>query len=229
MDSKGLANWYHTKTQKWGGPFHFLATVTQGKPSPLGKIAALVGVRFHWMAENERLFKICLLGDGAVGKTSLRKRYMGEGFSGGYMTTLGVDFALHKTTIDDVEITWQIWDLAGQPDMSEVRIGYYNGSYGAIAVYDVTRPYTADSIDKWIRDFRANSYPRCPCILVGNKIDLRSQISSSMDTKKGKKLSAELGLPLLETSAKSGEGVREAFENLGKAVLNFTDQLEKLD
>ncbi|MFX0209062.1 MAG: GTP-binding protein, partial [Candidatus Hodarchaeota archaeon] len=60
-----------------------------------------------------RLFKIVLIGDGAVGKTSIRRRYMGEGFSTDFLATMGADFAYLKTNIDGREIEWQIWDLAG--------------------------------------------------------------------------------------------------------------------
>ena len=174
------------------------------------------------MTENERIFKICLLGDGAVGKTSLRKKYMGEGFSGGYIETLGVDFGHYRTKIEGIEIHWSIWDLAGQPAYKEVRVGYYTGSYGAIAVYDVTRPYTTESLEQWIKDFKALAIPESVCVLVGNKIDLRTP--TSFDTENGEKISKELDLPFIETSAKTGEGVEEAFGMLGEGILKFTEK-----
>ncbi|MFX0182726.1 MAG: ADP-ribosylation factor-like protein, partial [Candidatus Hodarchaeota archaeon] len=76
------------------------------------------------------IFKVVLIGDGAVGKTSIRRRYMGEGFRADFMATMGADFAYLKTKVDDNEIEWQIWDLAGQPAFRNVMKAYYRGSMG---------------------------------------------------------------------------------------------------
>ena len=95
--------------------------------------------------ENKLKFKIVLAGDGAVGKTSLRKRYMGKGF-GSYEPTLGADFVIYDTEIDTTIIKFQIWDLSGRPRFKEVVKDYYEGSAGAIVVYDVTRPDSLDNL-----------------------------------------------------------------------------------
>jgi len=97
--------------------------------------------------EDHRLWKIVLLGDGAVGKTSLRKTYLGEGFETDYLSTMGADFALYDTTVDNTHIRWQIWDLAGQPVFKDVVKAYYTKVFGGLIVYDVTRPKTFDNID----------------------------------------------------------------------------------
>ena len=77
------------------------------------------------MSDDIRLWKIVLVGDGAVGKTSLRKQYLGLGFETDYLSTMGADFALHDTSIEDTQIRWQIWDLAGQPVFKDVVKGLY--------------------------------------------------------------------------------------------------------
>ena len=84
-------------------------------------------------AQNRRIFKICLLGEGAVGKTALRQRYLGEGFKQSYAMTIGADFAVKRVTIDNQEFISQIWDLAGQVRFSSVREVYYRGAAGALA------------------------------------------------------------------------------------------------
>ena len=86
------------------------------------------------------LFKIVLVGDGAVGKTSIRRQYMGEGFKTDFLATMGADFAYLKTNIDGYNIEWSIWDLAGQATVRSVMKSYFKGPMGALAVYDVTRP-----------------------------------------------------------------------------------------
>ena len=77
------------------------------------------------MSEKAFLVKIVLAGDGAVGKTTLRRRYLGEGFQASYMMTIGADFAVKRVDIGGKTITFQIWDLAGQPRFQMVRELYY--------------------------------------------------------------------------------------------------------
>ncbi|MHA1115558.1 MAG: Rab family GTPase, partial [Candidatus Heimdallarchaeaceae archaeon] len=82
-------------------------------------------------------FKIVLAGDGAVGKTSIRERYMGKGFTGDYLKTIGADFASKKVKVEDNDITFQIWDLAGQESYSAVRTTFYKGAIAAWLVFDI--------------------------------------------------------------------------------------------
>ena len=98
--------------------------------------------------------KIVLCGDGSVGKTALRVRYMGLGFMPTYLMTIGADFSMRNVTIATGEYAGkktlcQIWDLAGQQSFSGVRALYYHGAHGALLVYDCTRPSTFESILGW--------------------------------------------------------------------------------
>ncbi|MHA1451066.1 MAG: GTP-binding protein, partial [Candidatus Hodarchaeales archaeon] len=98
------------------------------------------------------LIKIALIGDGAVGKTALRERFIGREFKANYLMTIGADFATYKTTVDGKEIKFQIWDLAGQQRFESVRTLYYRGTMGALMVYDVTRAETFQNTPKWIEE-----------------------------------------------------------------------------
>ena len=115
------------------------------------------------MSNEHRLVrvKIVLLGDGAVGKTSIAKRYLGHGFIQEYKATIGVDFYIKKTelTLNDSKflIEWSIWDLAGQPHWKEVRPGFYAGAQGALIVFDVTRKQTLLNVIEWTNEFIKNS------------------------------------------------------------------------
>ncbi|MHA2271784.1 MAG: Rab family GTPase [Candidatus Hodarchaeales archaeon] len=181
--------------------------------------------------EQLRFAKIIIIGDPAVGKTSLRARYLGQGFKTEYLSTLGADFAVYETPIEGVTIRWQIWDLAGQAKFVDVLKTFYYGSFGAVVVYDATRKETQDSVQEWTQSIWAHStYPeKIPIVLLANKIDLKKQIAAK--TASGKKLAKSLAskrggpVPYFETSAKTGHKVQEAFEELGRLVIEFTDKL----
>ena len=176
------------------------------------------------MSEDVRLWKIVLVGDGAVGKTSIRKRYLGLGFETDYLSTMGADFALHDTTLKETQIRWQIWDLAGQPMFKDVVQAYYTKIFGGVVVYDVTRRQTFDNVEIWLNDMWKNSGRdrNVPVVLLANKVDLREEGAETVSTDEGKKLAESLGIPFIETSAKSGKGVEAAFDKLGKNILEYT-------
>ena len=175
------------------------------------------------------IFKIVLIGDGAVGKTSIRRRYMGEGFRTDFLATMGADFAYLKTDTPDGDvIEWQIWDLAGQPAFRNVMKAYYKGSMGALAVYDVSQPETLESIDSWTQDAQlsANTFSELPVVLVGNKIDLREEIPNCTKTINGFVKAKSLNAEFIETSAKTGENIDEAFMKLAHQIIRKTDELD---
>ena len=170
-----------------------------------------------------RIFKIVLIGDGAVGKTSLRRNYLGKSFRESYLMTIGADFSVKQVPYEDYIVNLQIWDLAGQPRFSEVRGAYYANCYGAIVVFDITRPNTFSNIDYWINELvRYNEHRLVPMVIVGNKADLRSSTPTEVQVDKNAALAYALTLTewgglkvdFIETSALSGQNVNSAFERL---------------
>ena len=139
------------------------------------------------MSDDRRLWKIVLCGDGAVGKTSLRKQYLGLGFETDYLSTMGADFALFDTTIGETQIRWQIWDLAGQPMFEDVVTAYYTKIFGGVVVYDVTRKQTFDNVKRWVNNMLSNSGrdKDVPFVLLANKIDLREEGAETVSTEEG--------------------------------------------
>ncbi|MHA2366531.1 MAG: Rab family GTPase [Candidatus Hodarchaeales archaeon] len=115
--------------------------------------------------------KLLILGDGAVGKTAIRQRYLGQGFRENYTQTIGADFAPKYIEMPKSELNpygmvkTQIWDLVGQPSFEEVRSKYYLGSHGALLVFDITRNDTYENIINWqgelIKNISEGVFPRC--------------------------------------------------------------------
>ncbi|MFX0090408.1 MAG: Rab family GTPase [Candidatus Hodarchaeota archaeon] len=173
-------------------------------------------------------FKVILLGDGAVGKTTLKKIYLGKGFQDKYKSTLGADLTIKKLDINNKSIKCDIWDLAGQPRFSKVRNLYYTGSSGAILVYDITQPNSLENLNMWISEFdKYNTIKGVPLLIVGNKIDLREMVEQSISPNQGLKfverLENQFGperfILFLETSAKMNINVNKVFEKLIEAML----------
>lgn len=189
----------------------------------------------------DMLVKVVLLGDGAVGKTSLRKRWIGEGFSGQYLMTIGADFSVKiikiKPNKNPITCKYQVWDLAGQVRFQVVREGYYKGAIGAIVMYDVTNVDSFQDIPNWINElWKNNGRGVTPFILVGNKVDLRNQVSATLRPEHGKTYAARLSdvtrpygfeIPYLETSAKTGDNVERAFELLGEMIIKYVEATEQ--
>lgn len=104
------------------------------------------------------MFKILLTGDGAVGKTSIRERYMGRGFSGDYLKTIGADFASKTLDIEENNVKMQIFDLAGQDSYVAARKSFYKGGQAAFLVFDVQDPSSLTNLSTWIEDCQVLSH-----------------------------------------------------------------------
>ncbi|MFX0093396.1 MAG: GTP-binding protein [Candidatus Hodarchaeota archaeon] len=170
-------------------------------------------------------YKIVLLGDGTVGKTSLRERFMGRGFPSEYIMTIGTELASKIVNLPSTNktVVLQIWDLAGQPHFKTIRNIYYRGSHGALLVYDITQPSSFDNAMSWITECWKKVGRQIPFVLLGNKSDLRSQnncIPESDGHKLAKEIEKALGFPTsyYETSALTGFNVDKTFIFLGELI-----------
>lgn len=182
------------------------------------------------------LMKIVLCGDGGVGKTALRERYLGRGFQSKYMMTIGADFALKEATIDGKAIKFQIWDLAGQQRFGAVRSVYYLGCLGALLLFDVTRQESFENLQLWIKEiFNHNGKGVIPLVVLGNKVDLRDSgahpdsITDEIALRYCEKLTEQtkdhgFEVKYLQTSAKTGLNVGESFDMLGKVYFEYLEK-----
>jgi len=176
------------------------------------------------MSEDEKrqfVFKIVILGDSAVGKTSLINQYVQHIFEIDYKPSLGVNIVINELNLDKInaKIRLILWDIAGQSKYDLSRSLFFQGSQGAFLVYDMTRPKTFENIkEKWLNDLQKFGNRDVVFYLIGNKNDLKElkKISNDQGYKLAEKLKAS---HFIETSAKSGENVEEAFEKLVYAIL----------
>lgn len=185
--------------------------------------------------------KILLCGDGSVGKTAIRERYLGKGFQSNYMMTIGADFAV-KEILGSTEqeepysIKCSIWDLSGQLNFKDVRSIYYKGSHAMIMVYDCTNRGSFTNLNFWIDEIKKHTnIGNMVMILIANKTDLREEGKNHVTTAEGEALAKQWAstlfenkwnIPFVETSAKTGENIQEAFDKLGKIFVTVKKKMD---
>ncbi|MFX1535429.1 MAG: Rab family GTPase [Promethearchaeota archaeon] len=174
----------------------------------------------------EPLYKVCLVGDGEVGKSAILKRFLGaeERFQAEYKPTIGMGITVKSITIDNSIINFQIWDIAGQPHFEFVRASFYRGSSAIIMVFDLTSPQTLYHLQTWINEVMTNINYVIPFLVVGNKADLQSAVDPDEIEdliEKFKHKTPSKSLPILFTSALTGHNINEVFETLGRIILKY--------
>ncbi|MHA2225179.1 MAG: Rab family GTPase [Candidatus Hodarchaeales archaeon] len=167
-------------------------------------------------------FKLLLVGEPEVGKTSLIKRYVDDFFKEGYQITLGVDFLSKSVTLNDPksgekrEITFQIWDVAGQSGFTNFRHLYLKKAHGVFLVFDLSRPDTTyEKLDRWCSDIQEQS-PTAKVIVLGNKEDIAEGKLPESEEDIITRLNAQ---EFISTSAKTGAKVQDAFVQMGQIIL----------
>ena len=169
----------------------------------------------------EYVFKIVILGDSAVGKTSLINQFVENAFEEDYKPTLGANIIRKDVLLENsnAKVRLIVWDLAGQEKYNVVRSLYYQGCVGALLVYDITRANTFNNIEtKWLNDFKRFVKKEGTYLLIGNKCDLKDQRMISDD--EGMVLAEKIkASKFIETSAKLGENVDNAFKTLVFEIL----------
>ena len=173
--------------------------------------------------DGNQVFKVILVGDSSVGKTSLINRYVLNRFEKEYKATIGCDFLAKAIALDGVEYSLQIWDTAGNERYNSVVNSFYRGSDGVVVVFDVTNQKSFDNVDYWLRQFREGvSNDDVPVILAGNKVDVDTARPDS-DLRRvvtAAQAASKIGYATyIETSAKTSQSVEELFRELLRLMI----------
>jgi len=165
----------------------------------------------------EFIFKVLLLGNSNVGKSSLFLRFVDDIWNDTFVPTIGVDFKIKTFEIDEKKIKMQIWDTAGQERFKNIISSYYRGAHGILLTFDVTDKESFKNLSNWLIEIEKNGNKNVLKLLIGNKIDLEDKRVISYN--QGKEFADTYGLKYIETSAKKNKNVKEAFETLGRDLM----------
>ena len=170
-------------------------------------------------------YKIMVLGESKVGKTSLIKRYTKDQFGGVYLTTVGMDFQDKIIEIEDKKVRLQVWDTAGQERFRNVTKSYFQSSHGLLVVYDITDKESFEKINFWMENIKKNAPENAKLILVGNKCDLANERKVTIED--GENKARNYNIKFFESSAKDGTNVNELFFYLANEIYQNDKTKEK--
>ncbi|XP_025090535.1 ras-related protein Rab-35-like [Pomacea canaliculata] len=174
--------------------------------------------------EYDHLFKLLIIGDSGVGKSSLLLRFADNIFSGTYITTIGVDFKIRTVDVNGEKVKLQIWDTAGQERFRTITSTYYRGTHGVVVVYDVTSGESFANVRRWLHEID-NNCDVVNRILVGNKNDDPER--KVVLTEDAQTFAQQMGIQLFETSAKENINVEEMFLAITKQVLQTKKEQQR--
>ena len=180
--------------------------------------------------EYDYLFKLLLIGNSSVGKSSLLFRFVENVWDDNFVPTIGVDFVsyiynngsinlqkLKTLEVNGKKVKLQIWDTAGQERFKNITASYYRGGNGVLVVYDITDRESFDNLNSWLIEIEKNANKNVYKLLIGNKSDLEDK--RKVTYQEGKDFATSNGMQFMETSAKTASKVQEAFELLTQEII----------
>ena len=163
----------------------------------------------------ELKLKILIIGDSAVGKTSMLLKYVENFFPEAHMSTIGVEYKTKTITTDKYKITLQIWDTAGQERFKSITRTFYSNANGIIFVYDITSKESFEGVKNWIKD--SSPYGNFESVLCGNKVDLEAKRQVKYDTLK--EFGLKKKMEIFETSALNGTNLDKVFKKIVDLII----------
>ena len=167
--------------------------------------------------EYDYLFKLLLIGNSSVGKSSLLVRFVDDVWEENFVPTIGVDFKLKTLDVNGKKVKLQIWDTAGQERFKNITASYYRGGNGVLVVYDITDRDSFENLNSWLIEIEKNASKNVYKLLIGNKSDLEDK--RKVTYQEGKDFATSNGMQFIETSAKTDSKVKDAFELLTQEII----------
>ena len=171
-------------------------------------------------------FKLTIIGDAGVGKSSILKRAVKNIFEESYQATIGFEFLLMHFQVNDLKIKFQIWDTCGQEMYRSLVQGFYHNTSLALLVYDINKKPTFESLDIWLKDLKQHTEQDLPVFIVGNKNDLDRNVTEE-EAKEFKKVNNIVYFA--ECSAKRGYNVKEIFFEAAKYLYQIYKKFKVQD
>lgn len=174
-------------------------------------------------------YKMCIFGDGGVGKTTLVNRYISGKYSDAFKMTIGVDFYTKSIEIQNIKVNLQIWDFAGEHKFKNLLPNYVIGASGGIFMYDLSRFYSLTHLEDWVS--LLNKAPdrretKLPILLVGGKKDLAFEGKRVVEEDYASELGKKFGIfDFIECSSKTGENVDLIFYKIALKMLESSGLL----
>nr|XP_055032911.1 ras-related protein Rab-37 isoform X4 [Misgurnus anguillicaudatus] len=179
-----------------------------------------VGVAYN----QDLTHKTILVGDSGVGKTSLLVQFdQGKFIPGSFSATVGIGFTNKVLTVDELKVRLQIWDTAGQERFRSVTHAYYRDAQALLLLYDITSRSSFDNTRAWLTEIHEYAQDDVVIMLIGNKTDMSN--TRVIRREDGEKLAREFGVIFLETSAKTGLNVDQAFITVAKELVRRSVQM----
>lgn len=161
--------------------------------------------------------KLVIVGDSEVGKSAILQRLTNDKFEESYLSTIGVDFLIHRILVGEHELKLQLWDTAGQERFRSIVNHYYTGANAIVIVFDVTSQQSFKNAGYWYDEIGRYSDSGVEIFLVGNKADLRS--SRQVPVAEAEEFARQRNMLYLELSARTGENVNESFQRISKMLM----------
>ncbi|KAI6653207.1 Ras-related protein Rab-13 [Oopsacas minuta] len=161
-------------------------------------------------------YKIVIVGESAVGKTALLYKYAEGVFKNGLISTIGLDFRTKIVDVEGVPVRLQVWDTAGQERFRTLSKQLFRGAKGIVLVFDVTNRKSFDQLNYWINSFESYGVREEGVLIVGNKSDLEEV--RQVSTREAQAVATDHSYNFIETSAKNGTNVNEAFSMLAREI-----------